>query len=110
MTETKICAAPECTKEVPERIGRGRPFTYCSPQCRPTPVKGHRQPLIVEIDHEPTEADERPLGRVWSVLLRRGPRHVVIAAELGRPSAENLAADISWLLGDLPVTTGGAID
>jgi hypothetical protein len=110
MSEPRICAAPGCTNTVPAQTGRGRPFVYCSPQCRPTPVKGHREPLVAEIDHEPTSADKRPLGRVWSVQLRRGSRRVVLASELGRPSAENLAADINGLLGDVPVAQGAAID
>ena len=102
MTENVICAAEGCTNMVPERIGRGRPFIYCAPACRPTAAKHQRAALEVEIDHEPTVADERPTGRVWSVQLRRGTRTVVVATELGRPSAENLASQIGVLLNDRP--------
>jgi hypothetical protein len=102
MSQGVICAAEGCTNAVPERIGRGRPFIYCAPACRPTATKHHRASLEVEVDHEPTPTDERPAGRVWSVQLRRGTRTVVIATELGRPSAENLAAQISVLLEDRP--------
>ena len=101
---TVICAAEGCTNAVPQRTGRGRPFIYCSPACRPTAAKHHRAPLEVDVDHAPTPADERPAGRVWSVQLRRGTHTVVVATELGRPSAENLAAQISLLLSDRPPT------
>jgi hypothetical protein len=97
-----ICAAPDCDNPLPERSGRGRPFIYCTPACRPTGARPHREPLEVQLDHEPTHADERPTGRVWSIALRRGANSVIVAAELGRPSAENLAAQISALLDDRP--------
>ena len=55
-------------------------------------------------------ADERPTGRVWSVQLRRGTHTVVVATELGRPSAENLAAQIGALLNDRPPNKGDHIN
>jgi hypothetical protein len=110
MSAPAVCAREGCTNTVPERIGRGRPFLYCSPACRPSPAKAHREVLSVEIDHEPTPPDERPAGRVWSVRLRRGERHVVIVTELGRPSAENLAAEITGLLDPPPPKRGEHVD
>jgi hypothetical protein len=44
------------------------------------------------------------------VQLRRGKRSVVVANELGRPSAEHLAAQINGLLTVHPSTQGVAID
>jgi hypothetical protein len=96
-----ICAAPGCERPVPAQSGRGRRAIYCSPPCRPT-AQQYRHRLQVEIDHEVTEAGERPTGRVWSVKLCRGIRNVVVATELGRPSAEHLAAQISALLDGHP--------
>ena len=103
MTETDgvICAAPTCENPVPAQRGRGRRAIYCSPPCRPT-AQQHTHRLEVDIDHQVTELGERPTGRVWSVQLRRGNRNVVVATELGRPSAEHLAAQISALLNDRP--------
>lgn len=49
----------------------------------------------MEVDHEPVEDGARPVGRVWLVRLRRGNRQVVVAAELGRPSADHLANQIA---------------
>jgi hypothetical protein len=92
-----ICAAPTCDKPLPPQSGRGRRAIYCSPPCRPT-AQQSTQRLHVEIDHELSEPGERPSGRVWSVRLRRGKRSVVVATELGRPSAEHLAAQIDGLL------------
>jgi hypothetical protein len=109
MTERGICASPDCANPLPERSGRGRPFIYCTPACRPT-AQQHSHRLGVEIDHEATECGERPSGRVWSVALRRGTKSVVVATELGRPSAEHLAAQITDLLTAHPSTQGVAID
>ncbi len=111
MTETNgvICAAPTCENPVPAQSGRGRRAIYCSPGCRPT-AQQHIHRLGVEIDHEVTESGERPTGRVWSVRLHRGNRCVVVATELGRPSAEHLAAQINGLLTVHPSTQGVAID
>jgi hypothetical protein len=111
MTEPEgvICAAPNCDNPVPPQSGRGRRAIYCSPPCRPT-AQLHTQRLHVEIDHEVTDSGERPTGRVWSVRLRRGNRNVVVAIELGRPSAEHLAAQINGVLTAHPSTQGVAID
>ena len=93
-----LCAGSNCENLVPQRTGRGRPSIYCNPACRPEPIKQRRARIDVVIEHEPTVNGERPAGRVWSVHLQRGDRRVVIATELGRPSAENLAAQINELL------------
>jgi hypothetical protein len=99
------CAAPGCQNPI-ARKGRGRPAVYCSPACRPA-ARGHRPVrVLVEVDHEPTPDDLRPAGRIWLVRLRRGDQRVVIAAELGRPSAEHLAAQLTALLS--PRRTKGA--
>jgi hypothetical protein len=103
-----ICAAANCENPVPPQSGRGRRAIYCSPSCRPTAYQpSHR--LHAEVDHETTESGERPSGRVWSVHLQRGNRDVVVAAELGRPSAEHLAAQINDLLAVHPSTQEVAI-
>jgi hypothetical protein len=93
-----VCAAPSCDNPLPERIGRGRPFIYCSPECRPAGRGRSGVHVVVEVDHEPTADDERPTGRIWLVRLRRGDQAVVIAAELGRPSADHLAGQLNSLL------------
>jgi hypothetical protein len=103
-----ICAAADCENPVPPQSGRGRRAIYCSPPCRPT-AQPHTQRLRVEIDHQATESGERPSGRVWLVQLRRGNRSVVVASELGRPSAEHLAARITDLLTAHPSTQEVAI-
>ena len=66
--------------------------------------------VVVEVDHEPTADDERPAGRIWLVRLRRGEQAVVIAAELGRPSAEHLAGQLNTLLATRRRSKGVAID
>ena len=40
----------------------------------------------------------RPAQRVWTVRLRRGPRVVVIATDLGWPSAHALARQLNDLI------------
>jgi hypothetical protein len=105
-----LCAAPQCPNPLPERSGRGRPAMYCSPTCRPTATKHQLRRIDVEVGHEPTDDGERPSGRVWSVTLRRGSRSVMVAAELGRPSAENLASQLNDLLAPQTRIKGGAID
>jgi hypothetical protein len=101
----KTCAAPSCDNPVPPSP-RGRPPIYCSPACRPS-----RQPrsssVYVEIDHPATSADGRPVERLWTVRLRRGNRAVVIADNLGWPSANALAHELFDLL---TPTRGAAID
>jgi hypothetical protein len=102
---TKTCAADGCENDVPPRTGRhGRPPVYCSPECRKNKPSLGR--LVVEIDHEPIEDEERPSGRVFLVRLRRGDKTVTIAEQLGRPSAELLAYEITELL---PRQRGGTI-
>jgi len=65
----------------------------------------------VELDHEPTQQEEgRPAGRVWLVRLRRGARVVVVASELGRPSAEHLAGQIAAVVSSRRGTKGGAME
>ena len=107
--QVTICAAADCENPVPPQSGRGRRAIYCSPPCRPTAQQpSHR--LHAEINHEATESGERPSGRVWSVQLHRGNRNVVVATELGRPSAEHLVAQINDLLTLHPSTEEVAID
>jgi len=93
-----ICAAPGCENPVPTSTGRGRRPIYCSVSCRPTASQSRHRRIEVDVTHEPTPDGDRPTGRVWSVILRRGIRQVVIASELGRPSAESLAAQVNTLL------------
>lgn len=90
------CANPTCDNPVPIRATPGRPFTYCSPQCRPS-----RQPqsrLAVEVDHPDISTDGRPTERIWTVRLRRGQHTLVIANDLGWPSANALAGQLNQLL------------
>ena len=101
-----VCAAEHCSQPVPAYAGRGRPCIYCSPRCRATAGPAA---LCVEVDHEPDENGGRPAGRVWLVRMRRGKRTVIVATELGRPSAEHLASQIADLIGRRR-TKGGAID
>jgi hypothetical protein len=112
MTEnhTSICAAPSCDNPLPERGGRGRPALYCSPECRPAGRGRSGVHVVVEVDHEPTPDDERPAGRIWLVRLRRGEQAVVIAAELGRPSADHLAGQLNGLLATRRRSKGASID
>jgi len=92
-----ICTRPGCDEPLPEQTGRGRRRLFCSPECR---IGTHREgPIGVEVDHESDEAEGRPVGRVWLVRMRRGQREVVVAAGLGRPSAEYLAGQIAGLIG-----------
>jgi hypothetical protein len=106
------CAAPGCTQTVVHG-GRGRPPVYCCPACR---TAAHRkraapaEPLTVEVDHGSTSAKQRPAGRIWLVRLRRGDRAVIIAAGLGRPSADHLARQITQLLNPTPLAKGDPID
>jgi len=108
---TRTCAAKGCDNPVPERIGPGRPFIYCSASCRPsagrTTTRGN---LVAEIDHLPTTENVRPTGRIWSVRLRRGQRSITIAEELGRPSADHLVAQINALIGAQSNAKGDAIE
>jgi hypothetical protein len=112
MTEhsTNICAAPGCDTPLPHRSGRGRLALYCSPECRPAARGRSGVHVVVEVDHEPTPDEERPTGRIWLVRLRRGDQAVVIAAELGRPSADHLAGQLNSLLATRRKSKGVAIN
>jgi hypothetical protein len=107
------CAAPGCTEPVTQ-TGRGRPALYHSPACRAAAYRATRHdrgaPLTVEVDHGSTSAKNRPTGRVWLVRLRRGDRAVIVAAGLGRPSADHLAHQINQLLHPTPLAKGDAIE
>jgi hypothetical protein len=102
-----VCAAPGCTEPLPAPAGRGRPRLYCSPQCRAGSSAGA---LSVEVDHDLDEDDGRPAGRVWLVRMRRGRREVVVASELGRPSADHLAGQIADLISPLRRAEGGGME
>ena len=62
--------------------------------------------LSIEVDHELDEDGSRPAGRVWLVRMRRSRREVVVASDLGRPSAGHLAD----LIGPLRRAQGGAME
>ena len=97
MSGPGLCAAPGCGAALPAQTGRGRRRIYCSQRCRARAVAGGGR-LTVEVDHEPVEDGTRPVGRVWLVRLRRGKHQVVVASELGRPSADHLANQIADVL------------
>ena len=101
------CAAPGCTNVVTRRTGPGRPAVYCSPTCRASP---HRPGVLVEVDHPDTSPDGRPVRRVWTVRLRRGHNVVVIADDLGWPSAQALAGQLNDLLHPGSPQKGGTIE
>ena len=122
---TVTCAAPGCDGPV-TRGGPGRPRIYCTPACRPNATRPTAtrptatRPtattsaapggLSVEVDHEPVPDNTRPTGRIWKVQLQRAGRTVVIATDLGRPSADHLATQINELLNPTRPAHGGAID
>ncbi len=54
--------------------------------------------LLVEVDYVHDDSGGRPLGRVWMVKLRRGRDEVIVASDLGRPSADHLAGQIAQLI------------
>jgi hypothetical protein len=82
---------------------------FCSPECRRTNLP--RGGLIfVDVDYEIPEGYRRPTGRVWRVKLRRGNDEVVIATELGLPSAKHLAGQISQLIERPERAQGGTIE
>ena len=64
--------------------------------------------LVAEVDHEPVEDRARPAGQIWFVRLRRGRRQVVVASELGRPSADHLAKQIGEVIRPRRRAKGGA--
>jgi hypothetical protein len=104
-----LCATPGCTEPLPTPGRRGRPRLYCSPQCR-TAGASRSGTLRVEVDHELDEDGGRPTGRVWLVKMRRGRREVIVASELGRPSADHLAGQIAALIGPRRRAEGGAME
>ena len=101
------CAAPDCANLVPRRRGPGRPAVYCSKLCRPRPG---RRGIVVEVDHPEISPDGRPVQRVWTVRLRRGQQVVVIADDLGWPSANALAGALDDLLRPPSRQRGGTIE
>ncbi len=101
------CAGPGCENPLPER-GAGRPAIYCSPACRPSMTRPPH--LVVEVCHPDTSPDGRAPGRLYTVGLRRGSHVVVIAENLGWPSANALARQLEDLLGPDPQRRGAAID
>jgi hypothetical protein len=105
-----VCAAPGCDEPVVRSGRRGRPAVYCAPACRPAGRGRAGVHVIVEVDHEPTPDNERPTGRVWLVRLRRGTQGVVIAAELGKPSADLLAGQLNELLATRRRAKGAAME
>jgi len=104
-----ICAAPGCRNHLPPPTGRGRPRLYCSTTCRRA-GSSRQGALVVEIDHTSHDAPSRPLGRVWLVKLRRGANEVVVASDLGRPSADHLAGQLSRLIEPPRRAEGAAMD
>ena len=96
--QPKVCATRGCRELLPARSGRGRPRLYCSPRCRRLSV-ARSGVLSVEVDHDSDADNGRPTGRVWLVRMRRGNAEVVVATELGRPSADHLAGQITLLIG-----------
>jgi hypothetical protein len=101
------CAAIGCDIVVVRRPGPGRPPIYCSPACRPSPA---RPAIVVELDHPEESTDGRDARRVWTVRLRRGRRVVVIAENLGWPSASALAGQLTDLLRPAAEQRGGDLD
>jgi hypothetical protein len=66
--------------------------------------------LSVEVDCEGDQKAGRPAGRVWLVRMRRGTAEVIVANELGRPSADHLAAQIAELLSPSRRAPGAAME
>jgi hypothetical protein len=107
----RICASPTCDRPVARPSRTGRPPIYCSRECRPAPRRAvPRSRVVVEVDHPQTSPDGRPPDRVWTVQLRRDNTIVIIADNLGWPSANALARQLTNLLNPDPQHTGAAID
>jgi hypothetical protein len=100
------CARPGCLNTI-SPAATGRPRIFCSTKCKAAVHSGR---LSVEVDHEPVPDGERPTGRVFLVRLCRGNRSVIIATELGRPSADHLARQIDDLIGSRRRAKGGAVE
>jgi hypothetical protein len=104
-----VCASRGCRELLPVQSGRGRRRIYCSPRCRRISV-ARSGALRVEVDHDGDEGNGRPTGRVWFVRMRRGNAEVVVATELGRPSADHLAGQIAQLISGRQRAHGGAME
>ncbi len=107
--QPKVCASRGCRELLPVQSGRGRRRIYCSPRCRRISV-ARSGALRVEVDHDGDEGNGRPTGRVWFVRMRRGNAEVVVATELGRPSADHLAGQIAQLISGGQRAQGGAME
>ena len=107
--QPKVCAARGCREPLPAQSGRGRRRIYCSPRCRRISV-ARSGALRVEVDHDSDAEGGRQTGRVRLVRMRRGKDEVVVATELGRPSADHLAGQIARLLGGRQRAQGGAME
>jgi hypothetical protein len=107
--QPKVCAARGCRELLPAQSGRGRRRIYCSPRCRRISV-AQSGALRVEVDHDSDAEGARPTGRVWFVRMRRGNAEVIVASELGRPSADHLAGQIAQLLGGRQRAHRGAME
>ena len=113
--QTITCAASGCDTPITHG-GRGRPRIYCTPACRPNATRptartsATQGALTVEVDHEPVPDNTRPTGRIWKVQLQRAGRTVIIATDLGRPSADHLANQIGELLNHRQQAHRAAID
>ena len=82
---------------------------YCSPECR-VATTSRVGSLSVEVEHVDDDTGGRPLGRVWLVKLRCGRHEVVVAADLGRPSADHLASQIAQLINQRRQVRGAAME
>jgi hypothetical protein len=107
--QPKVCATRGCREQLPAQSGRGRRRIYCSPSCRRISV-ARSAALRVEVDHDCDADNGRPTGRVWLVRMCRGNAEVVIASELGRPSADHLAGQIAQLIGGRQRAPGSAME
>jgi len=66
--------------------------------------------ITVEIEPDDPRTDDPHAARSFAVQLRRGPRAVIVAADLGRFSAAALAEDLRELLGPARRRTGGTTE
>src|SRR5947208_1892707 len=91
------------------------PTAARKPGCAAGPARRpSRQPrsstVYIEIDHPASSSDGRAVERLWTVRLRRGDRAVLIADNLGWPSANALAHELVDLLTPHAQNRGAAID
>ena len=73
-----------------------------APRCGPAPIGRTPvsvEPLLVEVLAGSTSSIGRSPGREWLVQLRRGGRGVVVAIGLSRTCADDLAENISEVIG-----------